>query len=139
MIRISLIKALQFLVEDEHNHSIIIDTTKESGGLGSGFSPMDLLLASLTGCIGMDIVSILRKKGGKIDDFEIVVTGKRADKYPKRYLKIVFRIKCLGKYTKKDLYRAFELSRDKYCSVFATLKNPPKFEFLFDIADNNKK
>ncbi|NIV11618.1 MAG: osmotically inducible protein OsmC, partial [Aliifodinibius sp.] len=58
------------------------------GGLDEGFRPMSLLLVSLAGCMGMDIVGILKKKGGKIDSFEIVVNGERAPDHPRRYTKI---------------------------------------------------
>lgn len=120
---------LQFIAYDEHNHSISVDTDIESGGLNQGFRPMDLLLVALAGCMGMDIVSILQKKGGKIDSFKMVLKGDRNSEHPKRYLKIIYEIECKGDYKREDLIRSFELSRDRYCSVLATLKNPPKFEF----------
>uniref|UniRef100_A0A7C4TDH5 OsmC family peroxiredoxin n=1 Tax=candidate division WOR-3 bacterium TaxID=2052148 RepID=A0A7C4TDH5_UNCW3 len=122
-------KGLQFIAIDDQNHQIIVDTDIKNGGLNMGFKPMDLLLVSLAGCMGMDIVSILQKKGGKIDNFEMELTGEKANEHPKRYLKIEYRIKCEGEYRREDLERAFELSRDKYCSALATLKNPPDFEF----------
>ncbi len=90
---------------------------------------MDLLLVALAGCMGMDIVSILKKKGGKIKDFEMVLSGEKNPEHPRRYLKIRYEIRCEGDYKREDLLRAFELSWDRYCSVLATLKNPPEFEF----------
>ncbi len=122
-------KGLQFTAHDERNHSIIIDTILETGGFDQGFSPMDLLLVALAGCMGMDIVAIVQKKGGKIDDFQMVLKGERNQDHPKRYIRIEYEIECKGDYKREDLYRAFELSRDKYCSVLATLKNPPEFKF----------
>lgn len=122
-------KGLQFTAKDEKNHSIIVDTEIDSGGLNQGFKPMDLLLVSLGGCMGMDIVAILQKKGNKIEKFEIELQGERNSEHPKRYLRIKYRIRCEGNYKREDLLRAFELSRDKYCSALATLRNPPEFEF----------
>jgi len=122
-------KGLQFTARDEQGHNIIVDTDIESGGLGQGFKPMELLLVALAGCMGMDIVAILQKKGGKIDSFRMVLKGEKNPEHPKRYLKIYYEIECKGDYKREDLLRSFELSRDKYCSVLATLKNPPAFEF----------
>ncbi|MGQ9464312.1 MAG: OsmC family protein [bacterium] len=122
-------KGLQFIAENEENHKIIVDTDTGSGGLNQGFKPMELLLVSLAGCMGMDIVSILQKKGGKIDHFQMVLKGEKNPDHPRRYLKIIYEIKCEGQFRREDLVRSFELSRDKYCSVLATLKNPPEFEF----------
>ncbi len=129
-ITITLIKKLQFIAEDEFKHSIILDSDQESGGDDTGFRPLDLLLTALAGCMAMDIVAILRKKGGKISLFKMILEGERAEEHPKRFIKIVYRIVCQGDFQDQDLQRAFELSRDKYCSVLHTIKNPPQFEFI---------
>lgn len=130
MIKLFWNKGLQFIAKDEYDHEMIIDTAKELGGLDQGFRPMDLLLVALAGCMGMDIVSILRKKGGEITKFEMILQGERVSEHPKSYKKITYQIECKGNYKKEDLLRSFELSRDKYCSVLATLRNPPEFEFI---------
>lgn len=122
-------KGLQFTARDEADHTIIVDTDIEAGGCNQGFKPMELLLVALAGCMGMDIVAILQKKGGKIDQFELTLRGEKNPTHPHRYLKIIYEISCSGDYKREDLIRSFELSRDKYCSVLATLKNPPEFEF----------
>jgi len=129
MIKLTLNKGLQFIVEDEYNHKIIIDAAQNLGGFDQGFRPMDLLLVAQAGCMGMDIVYILKKKGGKIDKFEILIQGQRTHEHPKRYEKIIVKFICEGDYERKDLLRSFELSRDKYCGVSATLKDCPEFEF----------
>lgn len=123
-------KGLQFIAEDEHNHKIVLDSNKNVGGFDEGFHPADLLPVALAGCMGMDIVAILKKKGGKIDKFEVTVEGERAKEHPKKYEKIILKFKCEGDYRQKDLLRSFELSRDKYCSVSATLRSNPELEFI---------
>ncbi len=130
MITLTWSRGLQFTAEDDHKHRIFVDTHKEMGGLDQGFTPMDLLLVSLVGCMGMDIVSILQKKGGKIDHFRIESEGLRAEEHPHRFTKITVRIRCDGDYKREDLVRSFELSRDKYCSVVGTLQTAPDLEFI---------
>jgi len=130
MIKLFLSKGLQFIAEDELNHQIIVDTDKEFGGFDQGIHPIEFLLVSLGACMGMDIVGILKKKGGKIDRFEITVKGERAEQHPRAYKKIVVTIDCQGDYKREDLLRSFELSRDKYCSAYATLKSCPDIEFV---------
>lgn len=130
MVKISRIKGLQFVAEDDQNHKIIIDTLKEFGGYEQGFKPAELILVSLAGCMGMDIVGILEKKGGKIESFAIEASGVRAKDHPHRYTKITVKIKCEGDYKREDLLRSFELSRDKYCSVVGTFNNKPELEFI---------
>ena len=130
MVRLTLDKGLQFTVNDDHGHTMVIDTKKDVGGFDQGVRPMDLLLVSLAGCMGMDIVSILKKKGGKIDTFEITVNGERAPAHPKQYEKITMTFRCTGDYRREDLLRAHELSRDKYCGAYATLQHPPEIESI---------
>jgi len=120
---------LHFNATDEYGNTTAIDTAIEYGGLDKGFRPAELLLVSLAGCMSMDIVSILQKKGGRITSFKSIIQGHRAEKHPKEYEKIVVTFDCQGDYQQEDLERSFELSRDKYCGVFATLNKPPQIEF----------
>ena len=130
MIRLHWNKGLQFTAEDDYGHKLIVDTAEEIGGYDQGFRPMDLLLVAQASCMAMDIVAILQKKGGKIKSFEVTIEGRRAEKHPKRYEKIKLKFECKGDYRREDLLRSFELSKDKYCGVFATLHNAPEFEFI---------
>lgn len=130
MITLTLKKGLQFIARDELNHEIIVDTEKEFGGFDQGIHPIEFILVSLGGCMGMDIAGILRKKGGKIDSFKVTVNGQRAKVHPKFYEKITVTIDCQGDYKKEDLLRSLELSRDKYCGAYATLNNNPEIEFM---------
>ena len=127
-VRLRWVEELKFLAEDEHDHAIVLDPGMD-GQNGVGVRPMLLLLIGLGGCMGGDIVSILRKKRVELKGFEVTVEGARAEEHPKRWTKIVMRIKARGNVPPEALTRAFELSRENYCSVFATIKNPPEVSF----------
>jgi len=45
------------------NHHIIMDAVPEVGGQNKGPRPKELMLASLAGCTGMDVISLLQKCG----------------------------------------------------------------------------
>ena len=130
MVKLILTEGLQFIAEDDYSHKIVVDTNTEFGGLDQGFRPMDLMLVSVAGCMGMDIVGILKKKGGKINAFSIEVEGVRTEGHPHKFTRITVKFKCEGDYQRKDLLRSFELSRDKYCSAVATLNDKPEMEFV---------
>ncbi len=131
-VELNWIKGLQFIARDELGHEIILDTKKEVGGTETGFQPVELLLVSLAGCMAFDIVSILQKKRANLKTLNAVVEGERYFEHPKRYTKIQVRFKTNQEVNRQDLIRAFELSRDKYCSILATLKNPPEIEFQLE-------
>ena len=64
----------------------------ETGGKaelgGEHIRPMQMLLASLAGCSGVDVVSILQKKRVNFSNLEVKVSGVRAETYPKVYTDI---------------------------------------------------
>jgi putative redox protein len=92
-----------------------------------GVGPMQLLLAAIAGCTGMDIVSILQKKRSDLKDMQVRVSGKRADDYPKIWTQIHITYLIWGNDLKpQDVEQAIELSETKYCSVGIMLGNSAK-------------
>ena len=85
---------------------------------------MDALLLSLAGCMGIDVLMILEKGRVPVTAMEVEVTGERPDTPPRRFLSLVleYRIEGPGPEHEARLERAVALSRDKYCSVFHTLR-----------------
>ena len=94
-------------------------------GSNEGPSPMELLLLSTAGCMGIDVLLILQKSRVTVDELEVRMEGERAETDPKRFLRIDLSYRLRGP-TEDDegrIQRAIDLSRDKYCSVLHTL-NP---------------
>lgn len=94
---------------------------------GSGVaapSPMDGLLLSLAGCMGIDILMILQKGRVVVDDLEIAVEGDRAEEPPRRFTSLLMTVRVTGPSEADEgkIQRAVDLSRDRYCSVFHTLR-----------------
>lgn len=113
------IKGLEFRTKFDTGTQVVMD---EIHG-GNGPTPMQLLLAALSGCTGMDVISILEKYGQKPEEFKIIVEAERRNSHPKVYknIKLIYRLK--GKdLDEEKVYRAIELSKEKYCSVMATLR-----------------
>lgn len=122
-IKVKWIDGLRFVATDSVGHSIVMDASKQSGGDGSGFSPMQLLLTALGGCTGMDVVHIMRKQRQQVTGLEVLVSGKRVMEPPRIYNNIRVEYRINGKRIKKSaVQRAIRLSEDKYCSVGATLR-----------------
>jgi putative redox protein len=92
-----------------------------SGEPPAGASPMELVLMSLAGSSGMDVVSILRKKRQPVDDLEVRVHGTRRDDFPTVFSQIALEYIVHGDVEPQAIERAIELSRDRYCPVWAML------------------
>jgi putative redox protein len=123
------VEKFTFVATDSFGHSVVLDTTADQDGDGRGIKPMELLLMALAGCMAMDIVSILKKKRADLKRLTAELEGVRSPTDPKRFtdIKVVFRANREVKI--EDLRRSMELSRDKYCSVSATLQVAPKVSY----------
>lgn len=103
---------------DMNGHILQIDTDVAAGGTNLGPRPKMLMLASLAGCTGFDVVSILNKMRVNFSDFTISVEGNLTDTEPSLYDKItlLYSIK-VKKEDEPKVKKAVKLSKEKYCGV----------------------
>ena len=105
-----------------NGHKFMIDADEKVGGKDSGPRPKALTLASLGGCTGMDVISILRKMRVEPDYFNVEVGAEMTDEHPKYYNKIHVTYSFRGKDLPMDkLEKAVNLSQEQYCGVSAML------------------
>lgn len=100
------------------------------GSSGEGPSPMETLLLGLAGCMAIDVQSILQKGRVPVEAIDVEMDGERAPDPPRRFTAITMEIRVRGPAPddQAKLDRAVELSRDKYCSVFHTLRDDLQVE-----------
>jgi len=102
------------------NHKIIMDAPEAAGGKDLGPSPKKLMLAALSGCTGMDIVSILQKMRVEFSHVNIEVQGDLTDENPKHYFKMHVIYTFTGKNLPLEkLEKAVKMSEETYCGVGA--------------------
>jgi putative redox protein len=116
------VSALAFDATADSGHTVRIDTSVEGGGLGTGMNPKKMLLASLCGCSGMDVVDILQKMKVPFTKMEITAEAEQTTEHPKvfKFVTMVYRADVAPEHLDK-LKRAAALSHDKYCGVSAML------------------
>ncbi|MEX0273862.1 MAG: OsmC family protein [Flavobacteriaceae bacterium] len=109
--------------------SLKMDVGPESGGEGDGYRPKAMMLASLAGCSGLDVASLIKKMKLKVDAFQIETIANLTDEHPKYYDSVVIEYHFNGSaLDEKKLQRAVDLSVERYCGVmemfrrFATLE-----------------
>ncbi len=103
---------------DLDGHKLIMDAPEAAGGKNKGPRPKPLMLASLAGCTGMDVVGMLRKMRVDIRGFNIDIEAEVTDEAPKHYKKIKIIYEFSGDDLPMDkLEKAVGLSREKYCGV----------------------
>lgn len=130
-VSIKWIENMEFLADVE-GHKISIDIDVESGGNNNGPKPKPLMMVSLGGCTGIDVISILKKMKVEPESFNIIVEGDMTEQHPKVFEKMHVIYEFKGKDLPLDkLERAVELSREKYCGVSAMYKKA--FDMTYEI------
>ncbi len=123
-----------FVGKSESGHSVRMDSVVEKGGGNAGPSPMDLMLISLGGCTGMDVVAFLKKRRVEPEGLEIEIEAERAKEHPQVFTKATILYKIKGENVKEsDVKWAVELSQNKYCSVTAMFSKTAKIDFRWKI------
>ncbi|MBP8766178.1 MAG: OsmC family protein, partial [Ferruginibacter sp.] len=105
-------------------HDLNMDTSTADGGNNSAASPKKLMLAALTGCTGVDIVSILNKMKVPFSDLSIEADAELTGEYTKVYSKVtvIYNIKISPANCTK-MQKAVNLSAEKYCGVMDMLRS----------------
>ena len=93
----------------------------DSGGK-AGPSPVQALAFALAGCMGMDVVHILRKGRLDLKGLKIGLTAERAQEDPHRITAVAIEFTVTGDVPKDQVQRAIDLSHEKYCSVWHSMR-----------------
>lgn len=101
----------------------------------AGPSPMQALAASLAGCMAIDVVNILVRGRHPITGLRAELVATRADGQPARFVAMDLRYVVEGRVPREAVERAIQLSRDKYCSVWHSLRNDITFTIAYEVRE----
>lgn len=92
-------------------------------------SPVQALLLSLASCTAADVIDIANKMRVAVGTLEVVAEGERNAEPPRYFKAIRLRYTATGvaPEDKAKIERAIELSHEKYCSVFHSLRTDLEF------------
>ncbi len=117
--RVSLrrVEGALFEARNEDGQTCLIDGPAELGGTGAGLRPMQMVLVSMAGCSGIDVLHIMKKQRQPIEDLDVEVEGTRADAVPAVFTDVHVKFTGSGAIDVSKLQRAADLSMETYCSV----------------------
>ena len=120
---ISLINnKLHFNGSVEGNSAISIDYFPPLGD-NLGYTSLELLLLSLTSCIGSAVLTFLRKMKKTITACEINAKGIRKEDHPTGFKTILIIIEISSAdINAEDMDKVLKLTEDTYCPVWSMLK-----------------
>jgi putative redox protein len=113
---------LHFEGQADQNQPVSIDYTPPLGD-NLGYTSLELLLLSLSSCIGSSILTLLRKMRKTITSFKIDSRGIRKQEHPTAFKTIILDIKLSSPDTSTDdIRKVIKLSEETYCPVWSMMK-----------------
>jgi len=100
-----------------------------------GPSPMQALAFALAGCMAMDVVHVLKKGRHDLRGLRVDLKGERSPTEPRRFTRIELRYTLTGTVPPEPVERAIQLSREKYCSVWHSMRQDIALDVSFTISE----
>jgi putative redox protein len=119
----------QFILRDNDDHQIVMKKPK-------GVKPSDLMTMALIGCSSHDVVEILRKQRQDLRELNVTAQSTQDETPPWRFQRIHIHYQAIGRgIDREKLGTAIQISEEKYCSVYATLKDAIEITHDFEVAE----
>jgi putative redox protein len=108
--------------------TIVLDSAGKAGP-----SPVQTLAFALAGCMGMDVVHILRKGRHDLRGLTVALAAARAPDEPHRITSVNLAFAVTGSVPDAQVRRALDLSHEKYCSVWHSMRQDIGFTSTFTV------
>ena len=109
--------------------SILLDSDSTDGP-----SPPEAVMLALAGCMAIDVADIVRKGRHDLTGLEAKIAGTRRDDPPRHFVAFTLHFTLSGNVPDHVVQRAIDLSRDKYCSVWHSLRRDIELTTTFEVA-----
>ena len=103
------------------------------GDSRAGPSPVQALAISLAGCMSADVAYTLTKGRHAFRALSAHLVAKRAQQDPHRVVAVTLRFTIAGRVPADAVARAIALSREKYCSVWHSMRQDIDFATAYDV------
>jgi putative redox protein len=96
-------------------------------------SPPQALAYAVMACMAMDVVHVIQKSRCALEALTVKFEGARAVEHPRRFVSMAMEFQITGEVDDRLVQRAIDMSRDKYCSVWNTLRSDVELRTSFTI------
>jgi putative redox protein len=107
---------------------IILDSDSTAGP-----SPPEALAMALAGCMAIDVADIVVKGRHPLKTLEARIAGERREDPPRRFVSFKLHFVVGGEVPAHVIQRAIDLSHEKYCSVWHSLRQDIAFDTTFEV------
>jgi len=114
--------------------TVALDSAAE--GIGKGPSPKKLMIISLLGCTGMDVVSLMEKMRVPFTAFRIEAVAPLTDEHPKVFKSVHLKYIVTGQKIKREkVEKSIILSQERYCGVSIMMKKHCPVNWELEVLD----
>lgn len=103
------------------------------GARQAGPSPVQALAAALAGCMALDVVQILTRGRVALDGLRVRLVGERRADTPKILTRVDLAFLVTGDVPPERVERAIALSRERYCTVWHSLRPDIELRTSYEI------
>jgi putative redox protein len=107
---------------------IILDSASTAGP-----SPPEALAMALAGCMAIDVADIVIRGRHALSALEVRVIGERREDPPRHFVHFTLHFLVGGTVPEHAIQRAIDLSREKYCSVWHSLREDMTLDTSFEV------
>jgi putative redox protein len=124
---------MKFKAEDEKGNEIIMEAASRAGGSGNGTAPLELFLASLGGCIGVNTMVVLQEMGIRYESFHATVRGYRKGSIPRVFKRIDVSIRIGGDLEERDVKKALTTVITSRCPLSVLVGSAVKLTWNYEL------
>ncbi len=99
----------------------------------AGPSPVQALAFGLAGCMAIDVLVVMKRGRFDLEGLSARLVAERAPTDPRRITKVDLRYTVDGDVPADRVQRAIDLSRDKYCSVWHSMRPDIELTISFEV------
>ena len=107
--------------------------TFDSDGV-AGPTPPEAVAMALAGCMAIDVADIITRGRHRLAALQAKIVGQRRDDPPRHFISFRLHFSLTGDVPPHAVERAIQLSRDKYCSVWHSLRQDLDLLTSFEVA-----
>jgi putative redox protein len=109
-------------------NDIIFDSDSDAGP-----SPPQALAMALAGCMAIDVADFVTRGRYRLSGLDARLTGERAPEPPRRFIRFTLHFVVSSNAPAHAVERAIALSREKYCSVWHSLREDTQLDTSFEV------
>ena len=111
---------------------IVLDSPPNGGP-----TPVQALGFAIGGCMAMDVADIVRKGRLDLRGLRVHLVAQRSPEHPRRLIAVDIRFTFQGDVPGHRAERAIQLSRERYCSVWHSLRQDIELTTSFEVVDGS--